>query len=128
MDELVISAAFWLLLICAFRSIIFMQVHPHIAGIYKTFKVVGMELINFAISFGVIYSFFAFVAFIRYATSIVRPGQSSPVQVPRIICVSPCPTTSPLPPWPGMASFSNNQGRSAEGSLFFVPAVGLGSP
>lgn len=43
----------------------FMNIHPHIAGIAKTFRVVGFELINFLLSFGIIFVFLAFLAHIR---------------------------------------------------------------
>lgn len=58
--------AFWLLIICAVRIIIFMSLHPHIAGICKTFEVVGLELVNFLFSFGIIFVFLAFLAYVRY--------------------------------------------------------------
>lgn len=47
--------------------IVFMNIHPHIAGIAKTFRVVGFELINFLLSFGIIFVFLAFLAHIRSA-------------------------------------------------------------
>jgi hypothetical protein len=51
--------------VCAIRLVIFMRIHPLIAGITRTFELVGKELLNFVLSFGVLFSFLAFVARIR---------------------------------------------------------------
>jgi len=65
-EELLLTWVFWLLIICAIRVIVFMGIHPHIAGVYATFKTVGRELINFMFSFGIIFMFLAFIAHVRF--------------------------------------------------------------
>jgi len=65
-EEFLLTWVFWLLIICAIRIIIFMGIHPHIAGVYLTFKMVAMELLNFLFTFGIIFMFLAFLAHIRF--------------------------------------------------------------
>eukprot|EP00873_Tetraselmis_striata_P016585 jgi/Tetstr1/436849/TSEL_025626.t1 len=60
------NLTFWLLILFAIRMIIFMKVHPAISGICHTFQVVTVELVNFLLSFGVIFVMLAFTAFLRF--------------------------------------------------------------
>ena len=41
------------------------QIHPAISSVTRTFESVGKELVNFFVSFGVIFVLLAFIAFIR---------------------------------------------------------------
>jgi len=65
-DELLLTWAFWLLIVCGIRVIVFMGIHPFIEGVYATFITVGRELVNFLLSFGIIFMFLAFIAHIRF--------------------------------------------------------------
>jgi hypothetical protein len=58
---------FCVLLLCAFRLIMFMRMHPHLGTITSTFGTVGVQLLNFLCSFGTIFIFMAVTAHVQYA-------------------------------------------------------------
>mmetsp|Transcript_26207 Transcript_26207/g.73452 ORF Transcript_26207/g.73452 Transcript_26207/m.73452 type:complete len:508 (+) Transcript_26207:4143-5666(+) len=64
--EQIRSVAFWMLILCCFRVILYLKVHPLIAGVAQTFEVCFWELLNFFFSFGVIYLLLAFIAYIKF--------------------------------------------------------------
>jgi hypothetical protein len=54
---------FWVLVACCIRVIIYLKVHPAIAGCTRTFEICFWELVNFFFSFGIIFVFLAFIAY-----------------------------------------------------------------
>ena len=64
-EELYLTIYFWILVSCCVRMIIYMRVHPAISNISDTFFAVGKELANFLVSFGIIFFFLGYIAFIR---------------------------------------------------------------
>mmetsp|Transcript_11477 Transcript_11477/g.27248 ORF Transcript_11477/g.27248 Transcript_11477/m.27248 type:complete len:315 (+) Transcript_11477:183-1127(+) len=60
------TAAFWVLILCCIRVILYLKIHPHIAGVTRTFELCAWELVNFLISFSIIYFLLAFIAFIKF--------------------------------------------------------------
>jgi len=57
---------FWVLVACCIRVIIYLKVHPAIAGCTRTFEICFWELVNFFFSFGVIFVFLAFIAYTQF--------------------------------------------------------------
>eukprot|EP00191_Tetraselmis_sp_GSL018_P004087 CAMPEP_0177607570 /NCGR_PEP_ID=MMETSP0419_2-20121207/17990_1 /TAXON_ID=582737 /ORGANISM="Tetraselmis sp., Strain GSL018" /LENGTH=978 /DNA_ID=CAMNT_0019102165 /DNA_START=848 /DNA_END=3781 /DNA_ORIENTATION=- len=65
-ESMFVSISFWLLLVCCVRLMIYLKVHPKIASVTETFESTASELLNFLISFGMIYVFLAFTANVRF--------------------------------------------------------------
>jgi len=60
------EVAFWVLIGCCIRVILYLKLHPRIAAVTQTFEVCFWELLNFFFSFGVIYLFLAFIAHMKF--------------------------------------------------------------
>jgi len=61
---------FCVLLLCAFRLIMFMRMHPHLGTITSTFGTVGVQLLNFLCSFGTIFIFMAVTAHVQFGSYV----------------------------------------------------------
>jgi len=61
-----LNIAFWMLVLCCVRMVIYMKMHPSIASITETFMAVGLQLVNFMLSFGAIFLFTAYIAHVRF--------------------------------------------------------------
>uniref|UniRef100_A0A061R8S4 Ion transport domain-containing protein n=1 Tax=Tetraselmis sp. GSL018 TaxID=582737 RepID=A0A061R8S4_9CHLO len=61
-----ITFAFWMLVLCCVRMIVYMKIHPSISSIAETFERTSGELVNFLLSFGAVYLFLAFIAHVRF--------------------------------------------------------------